>query len=397
MSDEVPVTIVASNINKKKEEKHKRRDPRSWENIKKATSGMTEEERIQYFAKMYLEMYNENRSLFHNLQAREKQLQSLQKDKDREHAELTKSILARGQLESLCRELQKQNKLIKAALMKLGKEPPVDEDDATEVLTPLVEQDFEVIHREIEKADHKIEEHLAGDSGASDLRPKRFDNTTGMKGEGDIPLPGPSHRDDSIDASKSLAEIETQTKTVSTQDMATQSTAETVEVALQPFVHLHPIAAGADESLAVRRAHAATDLIREQIPCEVNLNDTDSQSSVATYEAPNFNNMDDQVDDGLEDPVDFDEDDDDSSPDSNGVIYPDNAEHIGVQTVSSSEALLMSDSVINLTDDTGSSSSTLEDDISPRPLVVDVEDEERQEDARKRKQRERDYDEDWRP
>ena len=43
----------------------------------------------------------------------ERQVQVLQRDKDQLESEHTKVILAKSKLESLCRELQKQNKLIK--------------------------------------------------------------------------------------------------------------------------------------------------------------------------------------------------------------------------------------------------------------------------------------------
>lgn len=45
----------------------------------------------------------------------ERQVQVLQRDKDQMETEHTKVILAKSKLESLCRELQKQNKLIKVS------------------------------------------------------------------------------------------------------------------------------------------------------------------------------------------------------------------------------------------------------------------------------------------
>ncbi|XP_066152753.1 beta-taxilin-like [Euwallacea fornicatus] len=98
---------------RKKDEKYRKRDPRAWENLMKATVNMSPEEKRQHLETVYKELYNENRTCNANLQAREKQHTQCLKEREKDRAELSKSILARGQLESLCRELQKQNKLIK--------------------------------------------------------------------------------------------------------------------------------------------------------------------------------------------------------------------------------------------------------------------------------------------
>lgn len=104
---------------RKKDERYRKRDPRSWENIIKITVNMSLEERLQYLENAYNELYNENRASNANLQAREKQYSQCLKEHEKDRAELTKSILARGQLESLCRELQKQNKLIKVYFLHI--------------------------------------------------------------------------------------------------------------------------------------------------------------------------------------------------------------------------------------------------------------------------------------
>lgn len=106
---------VKAPVKKKKDEKYRKRDPRSWENVIKATANMTPEEKLQHLETVYNELYNENRACNANLQAREKQYAQCLKEHEKDRAELSKSILAKGQLESLCRELQKQNKLIKVS------------------------------------------------------------------------------------------------------------------------------------------------------------------------------------------------------------------------------------------------------------------------------------------
>lgn len=121
MGDETPTNLPApaptGGLKKKKDEKYRKRDPRSWENIMRTTANMSLEEKQQYLENIYNEMYIENRASNANLQARDKQYTQCLKEHEKDRAELTKSILARGQLESLCRELQKQNKLIKVRIL----------------------------------------------------------------------------------------------------------------------------------------------------------------------------------------------------------------------------------------------------------------------------------------
>lgn len=58
---------------KKINEKYKKRDPRSWENVIKATANMSPEEKLQHLEIVYNKLYNENRVCNANFQAREKQ------------------------------------------------------------------------------------------------------------------------------------------------------------------------------------------------------------------------------------------------------------------------------------------------------------------------------------
>ncbi|XP_060537144.1 beta-taxilin isoform X2 [Cylas formicarius] len=127
----------ANTIKKKKDDKYKKRDPRFWDNIKKQIASMTEEEKLDFISEKYNELYNEHRNLNTLVQAREKQITVLQKDLDREQADLTKAILAKGHLESLCRELQKQNKAIKEENIARVKE---EEERRREVANTFTER-----------------------------------------------------------------------------------------------------------------------------------------------------------------------------------------------------------------------------------------------------------------
>ncbi|CAG9760032.1 unnamed protein product [Ceutorhynchus assimilis] len=124
-------------IKKKKDEKHRKRDPRSLENIIKNTANMSLDEKEQYLETMYNELYMENRTTTMALKTREKQYAQFIKEHEKDRAELAKSILAKGQLESLCRELQKQNKLIKEENVARIKE---EEDRRREVASTFTDR-----------------------------------------------------------------------------------------------------------------------------------------------------------------------------------------------------------------------------------------------------------------
>ncbi|KAL1493189.1 hypothetical protein ABEB36_011292 [Hypothenemus hampei] len=136
--DTLAVSSTAAGVTKKKkDDKYRKRDPRSWENIMKAVANMSSEDKQQYLEKVYNELYNENRQTVINLQSREKQYTQCVKEHEKDRSELSKSILARGQLESLCRELQKQNKLIKEENVARIKE---EEDRRRDVANSFTER-----------------------------------------------------------------------------------------------------------------------------------------------------------------------------------------------------------------------------------------------------------------
>lgn len=58
-------------------------------------------------------MLEENKSTQSSLKAHEKHIQILQREKEQLKTENGKSLLARSRLEELCRELQRQNKIVK--------------------------------------------------------------------------------------------------------------------------------------------------------------------------------------------------------------------------------------------------------------------------------------------
>lgn len=113
--DNTPPTPSTSGAARKKEEKARKKDQRSWENVIKSMGDMHETEKIGMIQQKYVSLYNDLRlttSVYQNL---EKKFITLQKERDQARAELNKNILAKSKLESLCRELQKQNKAIKVS------------------------------------------------------------------------------------------------------------------------------------------------------------------------------------------------------------------------------------------------------------------------------------------
>ena len=62
-------------------------------------------------------MLEENRSSASSLKIHEKHMLVLQKEKEQLQMENGKSLLARSRLEELCRELQRQNKVVKGSFL----------------------------------------------------------------------------------------------------------------------------------------------------------------------------------------------------------------------------------------------------------------------------------------
>lgn len=114
MEEKQNPSVPGPSTNKRREEKSRRKDSRSWENVLKTLATITDPaEKIELIGKKYGELYDEMRRATQNCQLIEKHHNILRDEKDHLQTEQAKSILGRSRLESLCRELQKQNKLIK--------------------------------------------------------------------------------------------------------------------------------------------------------------------------------------------------------------------------------------------------------------------------------------------
>lgn len=100
---------------KKREDKVRRRDMKSMENIMKELTNLQEPQKLEALFTKYSELYEEYRSLSSSLSVSEKRCLSLQRENDQLQNERSKLVLARSRMEGLCRELQRQNRLIKVS------------------------------------------------------------------------------------------------------------------------------------------------------------------------------------------------------------------------------------------------------------------------------------------
>lgn len=100
------------NKQQKKDKKRKDRDS-GVEAITAALKALPLEQQVSTLLAKYAELAEDKRHLQGSVKSVERQLQVLQKEKDQMESEHTKVILTKSRLESLCRELQRQNKVIK--------------------------------------------------------------------------------------------------------------------------------------------------------------------------------------------------------------------------------------------------------------------------------------------
>lgn len=83
------------------------------DSLQAAMKALTPEEQIATVMSKYCELVENNRQLQSTVKQIQKQVENVQREKEYMEAEHSKVVLTKSRLESLCRELQKQNKLIK--------------------------------------------------------------------------------------------------------------------------------------------------------------------------------------------------------------------------------------------------------------------------------------------
>lgn len=109
---------------KNRDDKGRKKDEKSLDLILKSLNNLqTPEEKFEAMCKKYAEIQEENRKLTTNAKQLDKKCIVSQKEKEQLQVEFNKTVLTKSKLESLCRELQRQNKAIKdESLLKIREE-----------------------------------------------------------------------------------------------------------------------------------------------------------------------------------------------------------------------------------------------------------------------------------
>lgn len=98
------------------------------------------EEKMSAMCKKYSEAMEENRKNQLTLKQMEKKMTMFQKEKEQFQTERSKAVLTRSRLESLCRELQRQNKAVKEeGLLKIREEEEKRKEISTKFQNTLAE------------------------------------------------------------------------------------------------------------------------------------------------------------------------------------------------------------------------------------------------------------------
>jgi len=79
------------------------------------------EEKFYALAQKYVDSQEQNKKLILNSKDVEKTILNITKQRDQIQTEHGKTLLVKNKLESLCRELQRQNKLVKVNIRNLLK------------------------------------------------------------------------------------------------------------------------------------------------------------------------------------------------------------------------------------------------------------------------------------
>ncbi|KAJ8918655.1 hypothetical protein NQ315_014974 [Exocentrus adspersus] len=130
-------TSTSTSAARRKEEKARKKDPKALENVMKSMGDISEPEKLKNLMLRYEDLYSEYRRVSSSFQAMEKSFNAVCKERDVARFDLNKNILAKSKLESVCRELQKQNKAIKDENITRVKE---EEEKRREVATNFTER-----------------------------------------------------------------------------------------------------------------------------------------------------------------------------------------------------------------------------------------------------------------
>ncbi|KAK3863263.1 hypothetical protein Pcinc_030943 [Petrolisthes cinctipes] len=105
--------MADTKANKQAQKKDKKKRDAGVEAITTALKALPPDQQVAMLLSKYVELAEDNRNLTASSKSIERQVQTLQREKDQMDLEHTKAVLTKSKLESLCRELQRQNKVIK--------------------------------------------------------------------------------------------------------------------------------------------------------------------------------------------------------------------------------------------------------------------------------------------
>lgn len=103
-------------IKKKRDHKKQKRDSTSWENVMKEIDELSDDKKWGVMESKYRELHENHLSTYESLMTCQKRYCDLELEKNQLSRDMTKVIMNKTQMESVARELQKQNKEIKARI-----------------------------------------------------------------------------------------------------------------------------------------------------------------------------------------------------------------------------------------------------------------------------------------
>ncbi|GFQ88258.1 beta-taxilin [Trichonephila clavata] len=136
----VPVLSEDEKLAKKQKNSasSKKKGEKSIDQILKSLGNGTAEEKLQLLCKKHLEALEEYRLIEPRLKQLDRQITSQQREKEQLQADLNRMILAKSRLESLCREMQRQSKIVKEeSLLRLKLEEEKRKELANKFQTTL--------------------------------------------------------------------------------------------------------------------------------------------------------------------------------------------------------------------------------------------------------------------
>lgn len=110
---EEPANLPETREAKKKQEKDRKKGGKKAESFMKSIAHFTPEEKVEILSKKNTESIDEIRNYKNSVQILQRRICVLEKEKEQLQNDHSKGLLARSRLETLCRELQRQNKSIK--------------------------------------------------------------------------------------------------------------------------------------------------------------------------------------------------------------------------------------------------------------------------------------------